>query len=100
VGFAPWELGFSVRGYAQRHADFYADVYDERMRYMTGDRKLGTYFDVFAGPRLALEYVDVGPFSALRFELKVIGNGFWYTDFDRQPNRYGFVADLGMGGVF
>lgn len=100
VGFAPWELAFSVRGYAQHKADFYRDIYPLEMRYMTADRKLSTMYDVFAGPHATLRFGDVGPMSDLRIDLKVNGCGFWFPEYAALPKRFGYVAELGAGGYF
>jgi hypothetical protein len=100
VGVAPWELAFFVRGYAQRHADFYQDLYARQMRYMTADRKLSTFYDLFFGPRVTLRYTDVGPFSDLSFELKLTAFGFRFTEFAALPERNGYIAEIGATGAF
>ena len=91
-------VGGMIRGYGQRGADFYEDRYEAPRRYMTGDRELSPFVDVFAGPRLAWSTGPTGPFHELRVELKALGFGFWFFDFSRLPTRYGFVAELAIGG--
>ena len=100
VGLEPWEIAAFVRGYAQRHADFYQDIYPREQRYMTADRELSSFWDVFLGLRGGPQLRDVGPLSALRCELKVTGFAFFFPEFRRLPRRFGLVVDLGIGGDF
>lgn len=93
-----WELGVLVRGYAQLGAAFFSDVYDTPQRYMTSDRELSPFWDVFGGPVLGWRGTDQGPFSELRFEARVTGFGFQFLDYARLPDRFGFVAELAIGG--
>jgi hypothetical protein len=92
------ELGASVRAYAQLGAAFYRDVYDAPQRYVTSDRELSPFADLFVGPRIAWRGDDEGPFRALRFELELMGFGFWFFDFARLASRYGVTAQLAFGG--
>lgn len=100
VGFGAWELAAFVRGYAQRHAAFYKDAYDQERRYMTADRELSTFYDVFGGGRLGYEFTEVGFIEELRFELKATGFGFAFPEFSRLPTRTGYIGEFAVGAVF
>jgi hypothetical protein len=92
-----WELGLSVRGYAQLGASFFRDVYLEAQRYMTSDRELSPFWDVFGGPVLGWR-AEAGPFSELRFEVRATAFGFQFLEFSRLPERFGVVGELAIGG--
>lgn len=93
-----WELGVSVRGYAQTGASFFRDVYDAPQRYVTSDRELSPFWDVFGGPVLSWR-AAAGPFSELRFEARATGFGFSFLEFSRLPERFGIVGELAFGGT-
>ncbi len=93
-----WQLGAMVRGYGQLGASFYQDVYQRPMRFMTSDRELSSFVDAFLGPRLAWRGQHQGPFAELRWELKVMGFAFYLPEFSRLETRYGFVAEMALGG--
>jgi hypothetical protein len=97
VGFGQVTLGLHARGYFQQHASFYRQTYAAPMRYMTADRELATFVDVFGGARLLWRRVHLGPFDELHAEAKVDGFGFWFFDFDRLPSRGGVIAELALG---
>ncbi|MEZ4401924.1 MAG: DUF3570 domain-containing protein [Kofleriaceae bacterium] len=84
------EVEATLRGYLQRHAAFYQDVYDQPRRYLTADRELSTFRDVFAGARARWRgervVVDAG----------VTGFGFWFAEFERLPRRLGVIGELGL----
>lgn len=98
VGFGELELGAFVRGYAQRRATFYQDVYDARRRYMTADRELSSFVDGFGGLRFAWQRGRrLGVFEALRAEIKATGFAFKFFDFSRLPSREGIIGELALG---
>ena len=100
VGFPPLELGARVRGYLQGAATFYESVYDEPRRFMTADRELGAFTDVFAGGLLALRHDFNAAVEMLELEVRVDGFYFKYFDFPRLPQRTGLTAELGLGISF
>jgi hypothetical protein len=90
VGKGPYELAANARLYAQRHAEFYQDVYDRPRRYMTADRELSTFQDVFLGIR--------GKWSGdtVALDAALTGFAFRFPEFSRLPTRRGFIAALGL----
>jgi hypothetical protein len=98
-GLGAFEPSVFVRGYYQGKAAFYEDGYPARQRYMTADRELGAFWDVFAGVRLAFQKSPVGFLKELRGELKLTGFLFAFREFERLPERRGFTAELGLGGA-
>ena len=90
VGVGPYELAANVRLYAQRHAEFYQDVYDRPRRYMTADRELSTFQDAFLGVRGRW----IGESFAL--DAALTGFVFRFPEFSRLPMRRGFTAALGL----
>lgn len=101
TGFAHgFETGLSVRGYSQTGASFYEDTYAERRRYMTSDRELSRFEDVFAGGRLSWRRDDGPVVRGLRGELKLSWFLFTFDEFDRLPRREGFVAEAALGASF
>jgi hypothetical protein len=97
VGFGDLTLGLHVRGYGQEHAAFYKPTYDGPELYMTADRELSTFLDVFGGVRIGWRRQNLGPLSELRAEAKVDGFYFWFEDFPRLRQRDGIVAELALG---
>ena len=97
VGFPPLELGARVRGYLQSAARFYESVYEAPTRYMTADRELGAFTDVFAGGKVGLRHDFNGAIEVLEAEVRVDGFYFKYFDFPRLPQRTGLTAELGLG---
>jgi hypothetical protein len=100
VGFGAWELAAFVRGYAQRHAKFYRDGYAQEQRYMTADRELSTFYDLFGGGRVDYAFTHVGFIEELRLELKATAFGFTFPEFSRLPARTGFIGEFAVGAVF
>lgn len=100
VGLPPFEIGARVRGYLQGAATFYESVYDEPRRYMTADRELGAFTDVFAGGLVALRHDFNEAVQMLEAEIRVDGFYFNYFDFPRLPQRTGLTAELGLGISF
>jgi hypothetical protein len=100
VGFWKLEAGAFVRGYVQKGADFYQDVYDARYRYMTSDRELSDFVDAFGGARLAFHSGAVSAFDDLRAELKGTVFTFDFFDFARLPSRQGYIAEAAVGASF
>jgi hypothetical protein len=99
VGFGELELGAFVRGYAQKHATFYQDVYDTRRLYMTADRELSSFIDAFGGLRGGWQRTRrLGVFEDLHAELKATGFAFKFLDFARLPQREGVIGELALGG--
>ena len=91
VGLEPFELSTSVRLYAQRHAEFYQDVYASPRMYMTADRELSTFQDVFAGVRGRWQ-----PTDSLSIDAGVTGFYFRFPEFARLPSRLGLTAAVGL----
>lgn len=91
LGFKPFEVAANVRLYAQRHATFYDDVYSMPRVYMTADRELSAFQDVFAGLRARWE-----PFDSLQIDMQVTGFYFRFPEFSRLPSRLGLTAGLGL----
>ena len=101
VGWRTLEFGLTVRGYIQRHATFYQDSYDSDKRYMTADRELSNFYDVFGGGRIRWKTKPLGEVvDQLRAELKFMGFGFLFPEFSRLPHREGFVAETAIGATF
>ena len=100
VGFPPLEIGARVRGYVQSEAAFYESVYGEPQRYMTADKELGAFADVFAGGLIALRHDFNAAIEMLEAEIRVDGFYFKYFDFPRLPQRTGLTAELGLGISF
>ena len=67
---------------------------------MTSDRELSTFYDAFAGLRIAHDFADAGPFSNLRTEIKATGFLFDFPEFSRLPGRIGGIGELGLEGSF
>lgn len=98
VGFGDFEIGAFVRGYAQKGATFWQDIYPQRMRYMTADRELSPFIDGFGGLRFAfLRERRLGFFEALRAEVKATGFAFKFLDFARLPHREGIIGEIALG---
>lgn len=98
-GLGAFEPSVFVRGYYQAGAGFYEDGYSARQRYMTADRELGTFWDVFLGLRLGFREGPLGFLKELRGDLKLTGFFFAFEEFERLPERRGFTAELGLGGA-
>ncbi len=94
------DLGFMVRAYGQLGASFWHDVYPQAQRYMSSDRELSPFVDLFGGPFLAYRAAQEGALSELRFELRVTGFLFHFFEFARLTERYGVVSELALGGTF
>jgi len=98
VGFGDLELGAFVRGYAQKGASFWQDMYDQKRRYMTADRELSPFIDGFGGVRFAyLRERRLGFLASLHAELKVTAFAFKFLDFVRLPHREGVVGEIALG---
>jgi hypothetical protein len=99
-GVDAFEIALLSRGYIQKAAAFYREVYEEELRYMTADRELSTFFDVFGGLRLGFDVEDAGPFLSIHGD--VVSKAFYYKffDFPALPERYGLVAELGLGATW
>ena len=100
VGFGEFDVGLGVRGYRQEHATFYQDVYPNARRYMTADRELSTFWDVFGTGRLSWRHAMTGFFQQLRAEAKATAFYFRFENFARLPERDGIIAELALGGAF
>lgn len=93
-----FDLSGFVRGYSQSAAEFYQRVYADQQRYMTLDKEMSTFWDVFAGLVLGWTLRNPERDSELRFEARVAGNYFQFADFARLDDRYGLTATLGASG--
>lgn len=100
VGFGDLELGVFVRGYAQKGATFWQDMYDQRKRYMTADRELSPFIDGFGGLRFGyLRERRLGFLESLKAEVKVTGFAFKFLDFVRLPHREGIIGEIALGAA-
>ncbi|MFT3770039.1 MAG: DUF3570 domain-containing protein [Minicystis sp.] len=98
VGFGDLELGVFVRGYAQKGATFWQDIYDQKRKYMTADRELSPFIDGFGGIRFGyLRDRRLAFFESLHAEVKVTGFAFKFLDFVRLPHREGIVGEIALG---
>lgn len=100
VGLGAFEVGPIVRGYVQDRAELYAPQYEKRQRYMSRDKELSTFVDVFGGLRAAYRGSPGKSFAELRAEVKVEGFYFHYFDYPLLPNRYGVIGEVGLGASF
>jgi hypothetical protein len=101
IGLDDFEIGLLARGYVQRRASFYEDVYPEPRRFMTADRELSTFLDGFGGARVGYRRAFAGSFlEELRAELKGEGFAFHFTEFSRLPSRTGIIGELALGASF
>ena len=91
VGLEPFEVAANIRLYAQRHADFYQDIYDMPRVYMTADRELSSFQDVFGGVRARWQ-----PADTLSIDASITGFYFRFPEFSRLPSRAGATAALGL----
>jgi len=87
-----------TRGYVQSSASFYRSTYAEPQRYMTLDKELSAFWDVFAGAAAGWTLRDVPSSRELRIELRPLFNYFHFLDFARLTQRYGVTATLGVSG--
>lgn len=94
------DLGFTVRAYGQLGASFWHDVYPSAQRYMSSDRELSPFVDLFGGPFLAYRAHQDGALTELRFEARLTGFVFHFFEFARLTERYGVVTELALGGSF
>ncbi len=99
IGVGVFEMAILSRAYVQKAATFYREVYASELDYMTADRELATFFDVFGGLRLGFDVRDAGPFESIHGD--VLGKAFYYKFFDflPLPERYGLIAELGLGAA-
>jgi hypothetical protein len=97
---APFEWSLALRGYGQTRARFYREVYTAPERYMSRDKELSRFVDVFLGPTFGYQPSAGGPFSALRFDARVSAFYFRFFEFAALEDRYGVVADVGASATF
>jgi hypothetical protein len=101
VGVGSFEPALFVRGYAQQRALFYQPTYAQAMTYMTADRELSTFVDVFGGARVTWRRKHVSSVvDDLSLEAKVTGFYFRFLDFPRLPERSGVVGEIAAGVTF
>lgn len=93
-----FDLELRNRFHFQSAASFYEDEYATRQQYMTHDRELSTFLDNYFGPSLVLQTGPTGPFENLTFDISAQGFVYHFFNFSELPNRYGFVANIGIGG--
>lgn len=99
VGFGGFEVGAFARGYVQTGASFYQDTYDKPRVFMTADRELSPFADVFGGLRLLYRSGPVWAFEDLKAELEGTAFHFQFFDFERLPDRQGFMVDFALGAA-
>ena len=97
---APFDLTLQWRGYAQTRASFYQKEYASVQQFMSIDKELSSFVDVFAGPALGYGGTSIGPFDTLRIDARISGFYFYYFDFARLRDRYGVMTDVGISGSF
>lgn len=90
----------TVRAYSQTAASFYRSAYVEPQRYMTLDKELSPFWDVFAGAAGGFTWANLGAIEQARAELRVIGNHFRYLNFARLDQRYGITLNIGLSVLF
>lgn len=90
-----YELAGWIRAYAQLPADFYREIYPAQERYMTLDKELSTFADVFAGGSFRWSLRDAG-LPAVHLEAEVAGFYFHFFDFAALTRRIGLIASLGV----
>lgn len=100
IGLGSFEVGALARGYFQERAEFYEPAYATRIRYMTADRELSTFLDVFGGLRAGYRGSPVKFLSELRADAKVEGFAFHFFNYPRLVDRAGVIAELGVGASF
>lgn len=101
VGFGPIETAAFVRGYVQKHAEFYSATYAQRRRYMTADRELASFIDGFGGGRITWRKKNISTFlEDVHAEAKATGFAFQFFDFPRLRQRSGIIAEVALGVAF
>jgi len=101
VGLGHFEPAVFVRGYVQQHATFYQPTYAQPEAFMTADRELSTFADVFGGARLTWRRTNFSKvLDELHVEAKATGFYFRFSDFPRLSERSGLTAELAAGVVF
>jgi uncharacterized protein DUF3570 len=96
----PFEWSLAVRGYGQTGAHFYREVYAEPQRYLSVDKEMSRFVDVFFGPTFGYHRTALGPFDDLRFDARLSGFYFHFFEFAALDERYGVVADIGLNATF
>ncbi len=91
------ELAVFARAYVQKGATFYEDAYPEERAFMTADRELSAFVDGFGGLRFGFDVKKQGPFESIRGELKGTAFAFRFFEFTELVDRYGVIAELGLG---
>jgi hypothetical protein len=97
---APFEWALALRGYGQTAARFYREQYAEEQRYMSFDKELSPFVDVFLGPTFAYQRAALGPFADFRLDARVSGFYFRFFEFAALDERWGVVADIGASASF
>jgi hypothetical protein len=97
---APFEWSLALRGYGQTGARFYREQYAQPERYMSFDKELSPFVDVFFGPTFAYQRAALGPFSSFRVDARVSGFYFRFFEFAALDERWGVVADIGASATF
>lgn len=100
IGFGPFEVGPIARGYIQDRAELYAPQYEKRQRYMSRDRELSTFVDVFGGLRAGYRGSPTKALAELRADIKVEGFHFHFIDYPLLPRRSGIIGEIGLGATF
>lgn len=96
----PFEWALALRGYGQSGARFYREAYARPERYMSFDKELSPFVDVFCGPTFAYQRAALGPFSSFRVDARLSGFYFRFFEFAALDERWGVVADLGASASF
>lgn len=91
------ELGVFVRGYVQSSAAFYEDDYPDDRVFLTADRELSAFADGFGGLRFGFDVRKEGPFESIRGEVKGTAFAFRFFEFSELEERYGVIAEVGLG---
>jgi hypothetical protein len=93
-----WELSGFVRGYAQQRAWFFKRLYAEPQQYMTLDKELSTFWDVFAGGAMGRAWRSPDSARELRLEARAAVNHFSFVDYVWLESRQGLTATLALSG--
>jgi hypothetical protein len=71
------------------------------MKYMTADRELSSFWDVFGGVRATWRSKRLSALiEELRAEAKASAFYFRFLDFPRLPERSGVLAEIAIGVTF
>jgi hypothetical protein len=94
------DLEVRNRFHFQSAASFWQESYAQETRFVSNDRELATSLDDYAGGAAVVTLEDVGPFAALRFDLRADVFYYHYFDYAYLAGRVGTLVSLGAEGSF